>query len=66
MQVGAYSTAPVQTEFGYHVLLLEDTRKQEAPALDAIRDELVSAVERKRLEDYIKMLREAATVSLDP
>jgi len=66
MKVGAYSATPVQTEFGYHVLLLEDTREQEPPALDAIRDELVSAVERKRLEDYIKTLRDTATVSLDP
>lgn len=66
MNVGDYSATPVQTEFGYHVLLLEDTREQEPPALDAIRDELVSAVERKRLEDYIRTLRDTATVSLDP
>jgi peptidyl-prolyl cis-trans isomerase C len=66
MQVGAYSTAPVQTEFGFHVILLEDTREQEPPPLDAIRDELKGAVERKRLEDYMKTLRDAATVSLDP
>lgn len=66
MQAGTYSTAPIQTEFGFHVILLEDTRQQEAPALESIRNELVSAVERKRLEDYLKTLRESATVSLDP
>jgi peptidyl-prolyl cis-trans isomerase C len=66
MQAGTYSTAPVQTEFGFHVILLEDMRQQAAPALDSIRNELVGALERKRIEDYLKTLREAATVSLGP
>jgi len=66
MQPGTYSTAPVQSEFGFHVLLLEDTRQQEPPTLDSIRNDLVGAVDRKRIEDYLRVLREAATVSLDP
>jgi peptidyl-prolyl cis-trans isomerase C len=66
MQVGSYSTLPVQTEFGFHVILLEDARQQEAPPLDSIRADLVGAVERKRIEDYMKVLRDAAAVSLDP
>ena len=66
MAVGAYSQQPVQTEAGYHVILLEDKRRQEPPALDEIRDQLASAAERKRLDDYIKTLREAATVSTGP
>ena len=66
MAVGSYSTTPVQTEFGFHVILLEDTRKQEPPALADIRADLASAVERKRLEDYVRTLREAATVSVEP
>jgi len=66
MTVGSYSTQPVQTEFGFHVILLEDTRADEPPALDEIRGEIAGAVERKRVEDYIKGLRDAATVSLEP
>jgi hypothetical protein len=48
------------------VILLEETRKQEAPALEQLRGELVNAVERKRVEEYLKALREAATVSVEP
>jgi len=66
MTVGSYSTDPVQTDFGFHVILLEDTRPIAPPAVDDIRNDLTGAIERKRLEDYIKGLREAATVSLDP
>ena len=66
MTAGSYSTAPVQTDFGFHVILLEETRKQEPPALADIRAELADAAQRKRLDDYIKALREGATVSVEP
>jgi peptidyl-prolyl cis-trans isomerase C len=66
MAVGSYSTQPVQTDSGYHVILLEETQRQEPPALQDIRDDLVAAAERKRLDDYIKTLREAAIVTVGP
>lgn len=65
MTIGSYSREPVQTESGYHVILLEDTQRQQPPALQDIRDDLAAAAERKQLDDYIKMLRESATVSVD-
>jgi peptidyl-prolyl cis-trans isomerase C len=65
MTVGSYSTAPVQTDAGYHVVLLEQIQRQEPPALDDIRDDLKSAAERKRLDELIKSLRDAGTVNVD-
>jgi peptidyl-prolyl cis-trans isomerase C len=66
MTVGSYSTEPVQTDSGYHVVLLEDTQRQDPPPLEDIRADLASAAERKRLDDYISSLREAAAVSIAP
>jgi peptidyl-prolyl cis-trans isomerase C len=66
MSVGSYSTTPVQTDFGFHVILLEETRKQEAPALADIRAELAEAAQRERLADYIKALRQGAKVTVGP
>jgi peptidyl-prolyl cis-trans isomerase C len=66
MTVGSYSREPVQTEFGFHVILLEDMRRQEPPPLEALRNDLTEAAGRKRLDDYIKTLREGATVSVEP
>ena len=66
MTVGSYTTEPVETEFGFHVILLEETRKQEPPALADIRNDLVSAAQRKQLDDYIKTLREGASVTIEP
>ena len=47
----------MQTDSGYHVILLEETRKQEPPAVEEIRKELATAAGRKRLDDYIQSLR---------
>ncbi len=66
MKVGSFSAEPVQSDYGYHVLILDDTRKGEPPALEAIRKDLTNAVERRHLEDYIKTLRSGATVSVGP
>jgi peptidyl-prolyl cis-trans isomerase C len=66
MAVGSYTTEPVQTDFGFHVILLEETRKQEPPTLADIRDDLAGAAQRKRLDDYIKALRESAAVTVGP
>src|SRR5688500_7307843 len=66
MTVGSYSQAPVQTDSGYHVILLEEMQRQEPPPLEDLRDDLSSAAERKRLDDYIKMLKESATVEIEP
>jgi peptidyl-prolyl cis-trans isomerase C len=62
MQIGTYSQ-PVQTEYGYHVLLLEDTRRQEPPSLESIKSDLTTAVERRKLDEHLRALREAATIT---
>jgi peptidyl-prolyl cis-trans isomerase C len=66
MAVGSYSPAPVQTDAGYHVILLEEKQRQEPPNLEDLRGDLSSAAERKRLDDYIKTLRDSATVTVGP
>jgi len=66
MAVGSYSPAPVQTDAGYHVILLEEKQRQEPPKLEDLRADLSSAAERKRLDDYIKTLRDSATVTVEP
>lgn len=64
MEDGSYSTEPVRTQFGWHVILLEETREQQPPGLDAVRDELTRAVEQQKLEDYVRSLEDAAVIEL--
>ena len=47
MEVGAVSE-PVETQFGWHVITLNDTRSQAAPPLDEVREELAEEIRRPR------------------
>jgi peptidyl-prolyl cis-trans isomerase C len=64
LEVGAYTKAPVQTQFGWHVIKLDEKRKQPAPTLEqrqnAIRQELLQDF----LTSEIKALREAAKIDV--
>ena len=54
---GQFSSAPVQTQFGWHVILREDSRENEAPSLDSVRDTLKQRVEQQKFQSYIESLR---------
>lgn len=56
---------PVQTEFGFHLILVKETRIAENPALDMIRDELAEDVERAAIQALIESLTAMATVTRD-
>lgn len=64
MQDGSYTHTPVQTQYGWHVIKLEESREGQAPDMESLRAELTSAVERQKLDVYVRGLREAAAVTL--
>ena len=61
MEAGAVSD-PIQTQFGWHVIQLIETRLQEAPTLDAIRAELENEIRSKAIEDTVVNLTEGEDV----
>ena len=65
MEAGEFSSVPVQTRFGWHVILLEEIRDQEPPGLEAVRAELTTAVDRQNLDDYLSTLKNAATITIE-
>jgi peptidyl-prolyl cis-trans isomerase C len=54
---GSFTTAPVQTQFGWHVILREDSRKSTPPPFESVRDALKQQVEGQKLQDYLSSLR---------
>ncbi|MET0002670.1 MAG: peptidylprolyl isomerase [Candidatus Thiodiazotropha sp.] len=60
LEKGKYSAAPVETQFGWHVILLEDTRVSEAPSLDSVKGKIVNKLKQVALSDYMQGLRDSS------
>ncbi|MDF1854999.1 peptidylprolyl isomerase [Pseudooceanicola sp.] len=59
---GSYTKEPVQTQFGWHVILLEETRAKAAPSLDEVRGEIEVELQRTKVQELIDGLVEKANV----
>ena len=57
LEDGAYTKEPVQTQFGWHVILREESREAQPPTLDSIRDQLQQLVEQGKFQAYLETLR---------
>ena len=53
---------PVKTQFGWHVLKVEDKRKKQPPEFDKVKEQLESFVTRKAQMDLVTKLRAEAKV----
>jgi peptidyl-prolyl cis-trans isomerase C len=53
---------PVKSQFGYHLILLEETRESSPPPLDAVRPQIENQLRQAALEAKLEELRAAATV----
>ncbi|MBN9136101.1 MULTISPECIES: peptidylprolyl isomerase [Phyllobacterium] len=57
LDVGKYTKEPVQTQFGFHVIKLEDKRVQQPPAFDQVKDQVKSILIRERYVELVKKER---------
>lgn len=57
LEDGAFTKEAVQTRFGWHVILREDSRKTTPPTLESVRDVVKQRVEQEKLQEYIDGLR---------
>jgi peptidyl-prolyl cis-trans isomerase C len=61
MQPGTIS-APVQTQFGWHVIKLLETRLSDAPPLDSVRADIEEGLRNRAIETRIDDLKAKATI----
>jgi len=61
MEKGQVS-APVQTQFGWHLIQLKDTRIAKAPPLDEVRDKLATEIQQAAIQDHLKEVVAAAKI----
>jgi len=61
---GEYTGEPVETRFGWHVILLEDTRDTEARPFDEMRPRLRDQLVTEHVEDFLRELRADSEIQL--
>jgi peptidyl-prolyl cis-trans isomerase C len=53
---------PVKTQFGWHIIKVEEKRNRKAPDFDQVKSQIETYVTRKAQADYVAKLREAAKI----
>jgi len=61
---GKYTEQPVQTQFGWHVILLEDTRDATPPSLDELKPQIAQMLQSKVVNDYLEKLKSGAKIEV--
>ncbi|HLW05422.1 MAG TPA: peptidylprolyl isomerase [Azoarcus sp.] len=62
LKKGAMTTRPVQTDFGYHVIQVEDTRKMTPPTLEEARPQIKNHLEELKLAQHLEELQSKAKI----
>jgi len=62
LKKGETTQTPVKTQFGYHIIRLDDVRQSEFPPLEAVRGEVVKQLQNQRIRDAISAVRAGAKV----
>jgi len=62
MKVGEISDKPVKTDFGYHIIKLEDRRKSSPPPMAEVKDELTAQVGQEIAAKMIKDMEAKAKI----
>jgi peptidyl-prolyl cis-trans isomerase C len=62
LEIGKYTATPVKSEFGWHVIKLEEKRATTPPPYDAVKAQLGPLVNQKKFETYLKDLVKTAKI----
>ncbi|MCI0653762.1 MAG: peptidylprolyl isomerase [Methylococcaceae bacterium] len=63
---GEYTQQPVHTQFGWHVILREDSRAKTPPPLDSMKANIQAQLQRKAIENHLESLRANAKIEIIP
>lgn len=61
---GAISQEPTQTQFGYHVIRLDDAKPIEAPPLDEVKDDVTRSLQQQNLKKQLDDLKSQARIEV--
>ena len=64
MKKGDISKEPVKTQFGYHVIKVEDSRDAKLPTLDSLKPQLKRMIAQKKMLAYMEEQKKTADIKI--
>jgi peptidyl-prolyl cis-trans isomerase C len=64
MKKGEHSAEPVKSQFGFHVIKVEEFRDSEAPKFEEVEEQIKGEIANKAVSDYVAELRKNAELKL--
>lgn len=62
LEKGKFTEVPVQTQFGWHVIRLDDVRSTQFPAFDQVRQQIFNMLQEQEIQTMISELRSKAKI----
>jgi peptidyl-prolyl cis-trans isomerase C len=62
LEKGKYTAVPVQTQFGWHVIRLDDVRALKPPPLDQVKSRILEGLQQQQAKDFVEALKKKATI----
>lgn len=64
LETGTYTKQPVETQFGWHVIMLDDARDITPPPFDDVKDRLKMLLANQKLQMHIQEMKAAADIQI--
>src|SRR5665647_1770817 len=62
LKKGEYTKEPVQSQFGWHIIKLDDVRDLKVPTFEELKPQLLQRMQQQSIKDYIADLRSKAKI----
>ena len=62
LKKGETTPAPIKSQFGYHIIRLDDVRQAQLPKVDEVKPQITQQLQQQRLQKYQEDLRTAAKI----
>lgn len=62
LEKGKFTETPIKSQFGYHVIRLDDTRESKPPAFEQVKPQIQQGLEQRKIQAFVQDLRAKSSI----